>query len=217
MTGRCVLKINAVSGQPEQFYDVEDLIFLYGSNMHPKQLAQRCFGANTVAVALLHNFKLSFYGYTEEWDGGLETAEPCEGEVVWGALMKIDGLECERLDQWMDARIDGGGMYFHYPAEVVALDGQRYRCRIYRKDLCDEMSLPSREYLAHIVAGALSRGLPSSYIDQLRSYASKPASYAVPVRCGGNLGMGAGVSCHECVSAAPVPVQEGLLCVLPSI
>jgi len=117
MTGRCVLKINAVSGQPEQFYDVEDLIFLYGSNMHPKQLAQRCFGANTVAVALLHNFKLSFYGYTEEWDGGLETAEPCEGEVVWGVNAWINGWtlasmveECTSITlrkwwPWMDSAI----------------------------------------------------------------------------------------------------------------
>lgn len=209
--------INFVPGQPEQFHDIEDLFFLYGSNMHPQQLARRCYGAQMLCAARLDHYRLAFYGYTEEWDGALETVEPCDGSTVWGALMKIHSLECERLDQWMDARMDGGGMYFHSPVEVTSINGERHCCRLYRKDVCDTPALPSSEYLQHILTGAAYRNLPAPYLDQIRTYASKPASYPVPIRCGGDLGAGAGASCKDCATAAPIPVQESPLCVLQSI
>lgn len=212
-----MIQVHFIPGQPKNFDEIEDLYFAYGSNMNPFQLSKRCAGAHAIAPARLDHHKLSFYGYSEEWDGAIETVDPSEGNSVWGILFSLRGRGWDQLDQWMDARLDGGGMYFHFPIVVTDIHGVQHRCRLYKKDVCDEPSLPSTEYLQHIVKGAREHHLPTPYIDALCALPCKPASYAVPVRCGADLGMNAGHSCKECSSAAPILVQEGPLCVLPSI
>jgi gamma-glutamylcyclotransferase (GGCT)/AIG2-like uncharacterized protein YtfP len=211
------MPINLVTGQPASFDQIDNLLFVYGSNMNPLQLARRCHAARVLGPARLDHFKLSFYGRMDAWDGAQETVEPSEGDVVWGALIEISSLEWTHMDQWMDARLDGAGMYFHLPVSVTGVDGLAYRCRLYKKDICDKPGLPSSEYLQHILQGALDKQLPRDYIERLLAYNSKPAAYKVPLRFGYDPGKDAGFGCTDCSSAAPIQTQKGPLCVLPSI
>lgn len=180
--------------------ELRDWYFAYGSNMNLQQIRSRCARPVVVAVARLADHRLGFYGNSETWDGAVETVEPIPGHEVWGVIFALSGLDWERLDLWQGARLDGGGIYFHFPVTVTDLDGQTYKVRLYKKDIQGEPRNPSREYLDHIVRGATENGLPPSYIENLGNRKAFRASYKVPLRPNSNLAEAAGVTCAECSS-----------------
>lgn len=110
----------------------------------------------------------------------------------------------------MDARLDGGGAYFHFPAEVVDPSGRTYSVRFFKKDVLGDPRLPSLEYLDLIVGGAGLQGLPSAYVDRLRRIVARKASYPVPRP--GNPGRGdfAKSDCGTCEAAEAdfAPVED---------
>ncbi len=174
-------------------------LFAYGSNMNPAQLSARCSTLpRVVAVARLDGHRLSFHGHTRIWDGGLETVAPAPGEEVWGVVLELTFTDLGRLDAWQDARLDGAGSYFHYPATVTDAEGCTHHVLLYKKDVQGEAVPPSREYLDFITHGAEERGLPAAYIERLRSMDSRPASYPAPRYPRFNRGLLADVSCDTC-------------------
>jgi hypothetical protein len=179
---------------------MKDLYFAYGSNMNLSQISSRCSRPVAIAVACLKDHRLVFCGHSDIWDGGIETVEPAPGEEVWGVLFSLSNMNWERLDLWQDARMDGGGMYFHIPMVVADTQGHEHYVRLYKKDIQKEPTKPSREYLDFIVQGAVQNGLPRSYTDALRSRPAKPALYPVPLRGMLDLGQAAGFSCSDCAS-----------------
>jgi hypothetical protein len=179
---------------------MSDLYFAYGSNMNLEQIQARCSRPKAVSPACLADYKLAFYGYTEAWDGAYETVEPMPGCEVWGALFSLSKMDWERLDLWQDARMDGGGMYFHFPVTVTDLQGNAHRVRLYKKDVQGDSQLPSREYLEFILSGARQNGLPEYYTQELDKRASVKASYSVPTRADTDLGASAGSSCRTCAT-----------------
>jgi len=178
--------------------ETRDLLFAYGANMNLQQIGSRCSRPVAVSIARLANHRLAFYGYNGVWDGALETAEPKVGSEVWGVLFALSRLDWERLDEWQGARMDGGGMYFHFPITVTDPSGRVFGARMYKKDVTGMAQNPSQEYLDHIVRGASENGLPSDYISALMKRKSRKASYSVPMRSGYNLAANAGLSCADC-------------------
>ncbi len=157
------------------------LVFAYGANMHPSQIAARCIGADVIAPACLADHRVAFFGSSPIWDGALETVVPEPGRDVWGVVYALSHLDADSLDAWQDARFDGTGTYFHYPTSVVdALGGVR-EVLLYKKDMLGAPGRPSCEYLDFIVQGAVLRGLPPDYVAQLRGIDAAKASYPVPV------------------------------------
>jgi hypothetical protein len=179
---------------------MSDLFFAYGSNMNLNQIGARCSKPFVISTARLADRRLVFCGHSDVWDGGVETVEPMPGHEVWGVLFSLSKLNWERLDLWQDARMDGGGMYFHFPVSVLDSTGCERNARVYKKDIQKEPTNPSREYLDHIVQGATENGLPQEYIEALRARPAQPASYAVPARGTSDLGRSAGVSCSDCAA-----------------
>jgi hypothetical protein len=179
---------------------MKDLYFAYGSNMNLAQINSRCSRPVVISTACLKNHRLVFCGHSDVWDGGIETVEPASDEDVWGVLFSLSNMNWERLDLWQDARMDGGGQYFHIPAVVTDREGHEHYVRLYKKDVQKEPTNPSHEYLDFIVQGAVENGLPRSYIDALKIQKTYPALYPVPMRGSTNLGQTAGISCSDCVS-----------------
>jgi gamma-glutamylcyclotransferase (GGCT)/AIG2-like uncharacterized protein YtfP len=177
---------------------ISDLYFAYGSNMNLEQIQARCSRPALVSTARLDGYRLAFFGYTEAWDGAYETVEPMPGCEVWGALFSLSNLDWERLDLWQDARMGGGGMYFHFPVTVTDPQGNKHRVRMYKKDVQGEPRLLSREYLEFILSGARQHGLPGHYTRKLEKLATVKATYPVPTRADTDLGASAGVSCGTC-------------------
>lgn len=181
---------------------LSDWYFAYGSNMNLTQIRSRCSRPVVVAVARLADHQLTFYGHTETWDGAMETVEPTLGHEVWGVIFRLSRLDWERLDEWQGARLDGAGMYFHFPVMVTDVDGQEHSVRLYKKDVQGDPREPSREYLEHIARGAAENGLPPHYVEALLKRKAKQASYNVPMRANSGLSTFAGISCAECPSGA---------------
>lgn len=155
--------------------------FAYGSNMNLAQMQQRCSNPKVLGIARLPGHRVEFYGYSAIWDGAQETVIPDPGSEVWGVLYELQFFDCEQLDEYVDARFDGTGPYFHYPLDVIDIEGRSIDAVIYKKDKCGEETSPSTEYLTFILQGAKEQGLPEEYISLLHNKIIKPATYAVPV------------------------------------
>jgi hypothetical protein len=156
------------------------LYFAYGANMNEQQISSRCGKARVVATARLPDHRLAFFGHSDRWDGGEETVLEAPGEDVHGVVYALSGTAFDRLDSWQRVRLDGTGLYFHSPAEVVGPDGALYSILLYKLATRGEAQSPSAEYLAHIVVGATARGLPPAYVEALAARPTRQASYPVP-------------------------------------
>ncbi len=154
--------------------------FAYGSNMNQGQIRSRCVRPVAVGAAKLPHHRIAFHGYSRIWDGGMETVVPAPGQEVWGVLYKLTFSDWDRLDTWMDVRLDGTGTYFHFPDQVTDTEGRTHTVLLYKKDILREPQPPSREYLDVIIQGAVARGLPADYIEALRRLESRPAAFEVP-------------------------------------
>jgi len=198
--GSTLITIPKVQNATDAGEESSDWYFAYGSNMNLRQIGSRCSRPVAVGVARLPDHRVSFYGHSETWDGAMETVEPSPGDEVWGVMFSLSRLDWERLDDWQGARMDGGGMYFHFPSIVTGLDGKEYSVRFYRMDVQGDPRSPSREYLEHIARGARENGLPAMYIEALLKRKANRASYSVPLRANTNLAKFASISCAECPS-----------------
>lgn len=156
--------------------------FAYGSDMHPEQIARRCGAAEFAGAAVLYGFRMAFFGHDGLWDSGRETLVPQPGGQVWGAIYRLGLSDKDRLDLWHDARLDGNGASYHYPAWVFTPDGRRLPVCFYRASAPEEPAQPSVEYRRYLCEAAALRGLPVGYVDQLRAVAARPAAYPVPKR-----------------------------------
>jgi len=174
-------------GKPAAIY-----YFAYGSNMNPEQLRARGVKPRQVGVARLLDHEVGFYGHSRTWDGAMETVIRSEFRDVWGVLYDLTYSGGDTLDVCQDARLDGSGTYFHYPTTVL-----------YKKDILGPPQLPSTEYLNFIIQGAVERGLPADYIEELRQKASRKAGVPVPLRSRFNLGLLLAGDCSQCGVAAP--------------
>jgi gamma-glutamylcyclotransferase len=165
------------NGKPKEL-----LYFAYGSNMNSEQMRARCAKPLKIATARLPNHEIGFFGYSKTWDGGQETVIPSPGRNVWGVVYQVSSLDSDRLDVWQDARMDGNGAYFHYPARVVDAEGCLYTVLFYKKDMLGEPTKPSLEYLDFIGRGAIENNLPADYITALQDIEAKKAGFTVPKR-----------------------------------
>lgn len=159
----------------------DHLIFSYAANLNHGLIASRCSKPEPLAVARLADHSLAFFGYSKRWDGGAATLISSPGEELWGMVYQLSFWDTERLDSWLDVRLDGTGDYFLLPSEVVGVDGTTYPVLLYRKYYHGgPQQQPSTEYLDTIVSGAVARGLPSAYIEKLRQMKTKAATFPVP-------------------------------------
>nr|WP_320133485.1 gamma-glutamylcyclotransferase family protein [uncultured Holophaga sp.] len=183
--------------------ELSDLYFAYGPDMDPKVLKARGGRPEAVGLARLQDYRLDFFGHTSIWDSGMETVVPAQGDEVWGVLYRMGALDWDRLDTWMDARLDGAGMYFHYPVAVTDLQGMEHQVRIYKKDIQGERQLPSVEYLQLVVGGAGQQGLPAGYVERLAAMPTKSAGCQVPVAGNPTRGNYVPADCGTCAAAEP--------------
>jgi hypothetical protein len=175
-------------------------VFAYGSDMHPGQIRERCSNPVLVGVVYLPDHALGFFGHSEIWDGAVETVVSAPGRNLWGVVYELTFMDAQRLDAWHGARLDGAGSYFHFPVRVLDAAGKGRTVLLYKKDVLGEPLPPSREYLDFIIQGALERGLPQQYADELKQTESRPAGYPVPVRSKFQREIQVVTSCSECGS-----------------
>lgn len=115
------------------------LYFAYGSNLDLRRFEIRCPDAKPVRRLAFRGWRLVFRGVAD--------VEPCEGEVLHGALYSITDRCEEALDRYEGFRENGAGLY-----DKVFFRVQGETAMMYRMTR-GTYGMPSAHYLSTITTG----------------------------------------------------------------
>ncbi len=143
--------------------------FAYGSNMNPARLIDDRLGVEGVPVARricgrLDGWRLVFNKRARAPEGaGAGNVMPSPGAVVYGTLNAMPRRGLDVLDRWEGV---AGGHYERRTVDVARIDtGQIVSATTYVALLVGEGLMPTRAYLAHLLAGRDL--LPADYCSTL--------------------------------------------------
>lgn len=150
------------------------LTFAYGSNMNPRQMAERCPSATFVCVAELPGRRLDFTRKSERRGCGVADAVVDDGSRVMGVVFEISDADLFRLDASEGYRVKRMKNSYIREECVVLEAGDKPNgkkmhllCWTYFGEPQENPPLPNQEYKDLIVSGAKAWGLPAEYVKQL--------------------------------------------------
>jgi len=138
------------------------LLFAYGSNMDPRQMARRVPGSSPVGVAVLLHHRLDFVGHSLTWEGGVATVTPVEclpelGRVppALGDVPRVEGLLWRLPEGGLDAMDGFEGYPTTYTRTRMVLDmaGGTVLAWVYQHRR-PVLGPPSKDYRDTILGGA---------------------------------------------------------------
>jgi|SRR6185369_11024260 len=150
------------------------LYYAYGSNLDPEQMRALCPGHSVVGLAVLHDHRLGFPLYSNQWEGGVAGLIHAHGEKTWGVVYELTDADLESLDH-QEGWKGPGNQHNLYEREVVTVelvrpdDGsapRRLRAATYYPRVSNP-SPPSRRYLDTMMRGARHHRLPEEYVERL--------------------------------------------------
>ncbi|MFD2174930.1 gamma-glutamylcyclotransferase family protein [Rhodobacter lacus] len=159
----------------------EVLVFAYGIDLHPEEIARFCPAAKPRARATAPGWRLGFFGYSRVWDGAEESLIPDPDATVPGVLYAIAPSEAEALEAARGVKLNGTGRYFHTPIDVVTEEGTRLGAVALIKTERRAEKPPSRPYRDRIAEGAALHGLSPEHIAALKALPATEPAYPVPM------------------------------------
>lgn len=157
------------------------LLFAYGLDLHPEEIARFCPAAKPLTLATAPGWRIGFFGHSRVWDGAEATLVPDPAAAVPGVVWRLSPSEAEQLEAARGVRLNGTGRYFHTALEVETDDGRRLGVVALVKTERREERPPSRPYLDRIIKGAAYHGLPEAHIAALRDVVATTPAYPVPM------------------------------------
>jgi gamma-glutamylcyclotransferase len=143
--------------------------FAYGSNMLTRRLRARTPSAIAIETGFIEGCRLAFEKVSLDGSGKCTILRAVDrAQRVYGVLFRIDTSEAQKLDT---AEGLGTG-YRKFEARVITPTGTSAAVS-YIGDKTDSLWVPYDWYKELVIAGAVEHGLPSTYIDGLRSVASR--------------------------------------------
>ncbi len=148
------------------------LYFAYGSNMLSRRLRarDRTPSATAVGTGFVAGRRLAFDKVSTDGSGKCD-AEPTSRPTdrVYGVLYEIDPAEDPSLD-----RAEGlGAGYREEPVTIATGSGTR-NATTYAATAKEPALRPYHWYKALVIAGAVEHGLPTAYVEWLRTCQSQP-------------------------------------------
>ena len=134
----------------------------YGSNLDPRQMAERCPHSPLRGTGWLTGWRLTFGG--EGWDGALPTVVEEPSSQVFVALYDVTSADEAVLDVWESA---DSGLYRKIRLTVATLDGEQVAWVYVLNDF--EGGLPSARTIGLLSGAAEVAGAPADYVKELRS------------------------------------------------
>jgi gamma-glutamylcyclotransferase (GGCT)/AIG2-like uncharacterized protein YtfP len=134
----------------------------YGSNLDPRQMAQRCPHSPLRSTGWLPGWRITFGG--EGWDGALPTLVEDTGSQIFVALYDVTEADESTLDGWEGA---DQGLYRKVRVRVATLDGEQPAWVYVLDDF--EGGIPSARTLGLLADAAEAAGAPADYVADLRS------------------------------------------------
>lgn len=135
----------------------------YGSNMDPRQMAERAPHSPMAGTGWLDGWRLTFGGADLGWEGALATVVEDAGARVFTVLYDLTELDEHTLDAWEGAL----GVYDKIRVRIKTLDGDTLAW-LYVLDAF-EGGLPSARYLGIMADAAEAAGAPDDYVHDLRT------------------------------------------------
>ena len=74
--------------------------FAYGSNLNRNQMQKRCPNSQPRFIAILHNYRLAFVGWSRRWRGGIATIRSFRGGKVRGGIYEVSEADLRQLDKF---------------------------------------------------------------------------------------------------------------------
>jgi gamma-glutamylcyclotransferase (GGCT)/AIG2-like uncharacterized protein YtfP len=144
-----------------------ELVFVYGSNMDPAQMRERCPESDlSWFIAEAPGWKLCFPRQSEKRKGGVGSIVEEAKSSVWGVVFTVSERDLLRLDRYEGV---GSKAYKRNRIEVLDEHGQHSSAWTYFAiSEGDKNFVPHADYIDLYVKGAKYFGLPRPYLDSLK-------------------------------------------------
>ena len=140
----------------------------YGSNLDPRQMAERAPTSPPRGSGWVSGWRLTFGGEDLGWEGALATVVEEPASQVFVMLYELSDLDERTLDVWEGSDI---GLYEKIRVRVHTLEGD-VTAWLYVLDAY-EGGLPSARYLGIMADAAEVAGAPDDYVRDLRARACR--------------------------------------------
>ena len=135
--------------------------FAFGSNMDDEQMARRCPGSSSIALATLPEHRLVFRGPSQNRGAGVASVDPAPQQEVVGLLWELSEADIVTLD-----RLEGAPHWYkRVTADVVLGDGATLEAILYRLPTEVLEMAPTDDYYDQIAAASLHLELELSSLE----------------------------------------------------
>ena len=144
----------------------------YGSNLHPKRLAQRIPAARVLGTVELLGYKLAFHKRSVDGSGKcMFYTGQGNDQIMYAVLYEFDSKYKKELDS-----LEGCGMGYVDTQIAVTLNGKQYTAYIYTAQAGSIVSglMPYYWYKKLVIAGANYHQFPADYIASIQATVSQP-------------------------------------------
>lgn len=147
------------------------LYFAYGSNMSRQQMRARCPDHECLAKAVLKDYALCFPRHSPIRNCGVAGLTKTPGAEVWGVVYRLHDRDLAALDrrEGFDPAKPVHVNRYNRQTVRVLMDARGVECLTYVARPEPGAHVPSAEYLATIIEGAVENDLPPEYVAGLMS------------------------------------------------
>lgn len=155
-------KAGMTIGKPGKAKNGGILVFAYGSNLDPDQMAERCPSARVEGTAFLLRHRLVFCGYSAYWKGAVANAVPANsGSSVPGVLYRVNAWDLAYLDYCEGHPV----VYRRIPCRVLTEDGRDIVAHVYLRG--GKRGYPSVDYFRTVYKGYVTWGFHPNHLTRL--------------------------------------------------
>jgi len=148
---------------------MKSLLYLaYGSNLHPKRLAQRVPSARAIGTVSLSGWSLRFHKRGRDQSGKCNLVRTgCPEDIAHGAIYKMAAAERLHLDL-----AEGLGQGYEIAWLELASFGRVFLYQAAASHV-DEHLVPYTWYRSLVLAGAAHHGFPSEYLASIETVGAR--------------------------------------------
>ncbi|MCA3555901.1 gamma-glutamylcyclotransferase family protein [Aestuariivirga sp.] len=146
------------------------LYFAYGSNMSGRQMTERCPDHERLGIAVLKDHALCVPRTSPIRNCGVAGLAVTPGAEVWGVVYRLHDEDLAALDRregYDPAKPHHENRYNRQTIRVL-MDGRDVECLTYFARPEPGEHVPSANYLATMIEGAVENDLPAEYVATLR-------------------------------------------------
>jgi hypothetical protein len=153
------------------------LYFAQGSYIDRPQMLVCCPGAEFIAPARLHDYRLCFPRWSKMRNSAVAGIEPAKGEITWGVLYELTPRDIQRLDL-VEGYAAGRGVELNASRRVAVSverpDGLTVPAETHVPVPMADPGRPTQGYLLLLARAAANLEFPIDFIARLKAAEMRP-------------------------------------------